>query len=768
MLYIVLSNQEQRRWIRKLDRAGQGQFITANNIHDFNLNTLQNANATWYPWIIAMSVFLLSGFSGLYLIGITNKNTKIAELFDQLADADRRLQKETAELKQTEATLYASEIKYKTLYDASTDAIMYAKPEIGMLGGNPAAIAMFGCKNEEEFTSYGPADFSPKYQPDGTLSSVKAQQVMGIAMQKGSNYFEWKHKRLDGSEFYATVLLTRIELDGTPLMLSTVRDITEQRRAEEALQKSERHLRLFAENVEDVLWTMELSGRFTYFSPSVEQMLGFKWEEGMQVTTADIVTPDSLKIAQNILDELFSKAKANLPIQTQKVELELRRKDESTLWGEMAIGAMYDEAGKVIGFLGVSRDITERKKMENELREAKDAAEAATRAKSQFLASMSHEIRTPMTAILGYTDLLMDPKVSASAQHNYLATIRRSGEHLLMLINDILDLSKIEAGKMALDVGRCNIISLLADVSSVVRPQAESNGVSFSVEYEGAIPETIHTDSIRLRQAITNLAGNAVKFTKEGSVRIAVSFVEKEELCGGVPAICFRVIDTGIGIREEVLSRLFKPFTQGDISIAKEYGGSGLGLAISRKIARLLDGDLAAASVLGEGSTFTLTIPTGSLDGVEMLDNPSELEREAKNRQWQETKESLRGIRILLAEDGYDNRELIKAVLRKAGAAIETAENGRLAVEAANQDAFDLILMDMNMPEMDGYEATRVLRDQGYKGPILALTANAMVEDRERCQLAGCDEFLTKPIDRMVLIQSIARYVKGVKNVVSR
>jgi signal transduction histidine kinase/CheY-like chemotaxis protein/HPt (histidine-containing phosphotransfer) domain-containing protein len=395
------------------------------------------------------------------------------------------------------------------------------------------------------------------------------------------------------------------------------------------------------------------------------------------------------------------------------------------------------------------------KRFEEQLIEARRQAEVANQAKSRFLAAMSHEIRTPMTAILGYADMLMDPTVTPSNRNNYSATIRRSGEHLLTLINDILDLSKIEAGKMTLDVGRCNVVSLLAEVASVVRPRAESHGVSFSIEYVGEIPETILTDGARLRQAIINLAGNAVKFTEKGSVRIVIALCEME---GDQPGLKIDVIDTGIGIHPEILPQLFQPFYQGDAAVSKKFGGTGLGLVISHHLATMLGGQLIAQSTLQQGSTFTLIVPTGSLEGIHLLQSPAEVEHEPSGHSWPAANPQLRGLKILLAEDGFDNRELIQAILIRSGAKVTTAENGRQAVDKATAEPFGVILMDMNMPEMDGYEATSVLRDRGYTGPIFALTANAMSEDRERCHLAGCDEYLTKPIDRVHLIQTIARF----------
>jgi signal transduction histidine kinase/ABC-type nitrate/sulfonate/bicarbonate transport system substrate-binding protein/CheY-like chemotaxis protein/HPt (histidine-containing phosphotransfer) domain-containing protein len=384
-------------------------------------------------------------------------------------------------------------------------------------------------------------------------------------------------------------------------------------------------------------------------------------------------------------------------------------------------------------------------------------AQAATRAKSDFLANMSHEIRTPMTSILGYADLLMDDSLGAADRNAYLTTVRRNGEHLLQLINDILDLSKIESGKMVMDLGPCHLLSTIADVASMMRPRAEQHRTTLEVRYTGPLPRAILTDGERFRQVLVNLVGNAVKFTDNGNIRISVTFLPQWR--PDQSAVSVEVEDTGIGIRQESLQRLFQPFTQAESSTTRKHGGTGLGLAISRQIVMALGGELTVRSVPGEGSTFTVTIPTGDVSGANLMESPGEVICEDQNgARWTPGAGVLRGTKILLAEDSIDNQDLLRTVLGKAGADVEVVENGILAVQRATQCAFDVVLMDMNMPEMDGYEATRRLRDGGYRRPILALTANAMSGDSELCLAAGCDLHLAKPIDRKELIETVAHY----------
>ncbi len=392
---------------------------------------------------------------------------------------------------------------------------------------------------------------------------------------------------------------------------------------------------------------------------------------------------------------------------------------------------------------------------------AKEAAEAASRAKSDFLANMSHEIRTPMNAVLGYADLLLDPDLGEEDRLAYIQTIRRNTAQLLSILNEILDLSKIEAEKMTLENVEFSPTEILVDVASLMRVRAAEKQLAFELKYRGPIPQVVHGDPTRVRQILMNLVGNAIKFTAAGSVRVTVRCDRSDPKR---PRLTFAVADTGIGMDREQFARLFRPFTQADSSMTRRFGGTGLGLVICQKLATMMGGHINAESEMGRGSTFTLTIDTGTLSGVPMITDLQEAgttQTTARERGWDVR---LDGGRVLLAEDGKDNQMLITTHLGKAGANISVTDNGQAAVDEALAAAragrpYSVILMDMQMPILDGYAATSRLRSLGYQGTIVALTAHAMVGDRERCLGAGCDDYMTKPVRRGALLMLVARYI---------
>ncbi len=385
-------------------------------------------------------------------------------------------------------------------------------------------------------------------------------------------------------------------------------------------------------------------------------------------------------------------------------------------------------------------------------------AEDASWIKSKFLASMSHEIRTPMTALVGYVELLgrSSEKLPEDCR-DWVAKMRWSADHLVCLLNDMLDLSKIEAGQMGVDLAPCNLAEIIGEVDSVMRPLASENLLEFGITYEGQIPETIRTDRMRLRQILLNLVSNAIKFTSEGSVLVRVSGRKgrnsKHDL------VCIAVADTGVGIPEDKLHLLFQPFTQ---IHGESRGGTGLGLDISGRLARMLGGSIRVESEFGKGSTFSFELPSPCASGTEWVD-ASKAQIRARTVESRSAEQiSLRGIRILAVDDNPDNREIISFLLEAAGANVELAENGAIGVEkalSAEQSGapFDLILMDMRMPVMDGQRAVAKLRESGLTTPIIALTAHAMTGDAASCLGAGCDAYIGKPVVPDLLLGEIAQ-----------
>ena len=380
-------------------------------------------------------------------------------------------------------------------------------------------------------------------------------------------------------------------------------------------------------------------------------------------------------------------------------------------------------------------------------------AEKADKAKSEFLANMSHEIRTPMNSIIGFGDILADEELT-DEQKRCVNAIRDSGKHLLKIINDILDFSKIEAGKLDVQMSECSLKHLFARVESMMRPAALEKGLKFAIQGESGLPANILTDPARLEQCLINLVSNAIKFTEQGHVYVNVSLEDKDNQ----PYIRFDVSDTGIGISPEKQENVFKSFTQADGSTSRKYGGTGLGLTITRQLAELLGGELTLTSEQGSGSVFSLTIPAG----VDVT-KQSFLDRHGIAEHMGDEQDKLRETRfsghVLVAEDVRSNQMLVRWLLEKMGFEVTVAEDGNEAVQKALSRSFDLILMDMQMPNMNGFEATKALRNEGVKTPIIALTASAMSGSEGRCICAGCDDYLSKPIDRRKLQEKIHTYI---------
>lgn len=413
------------------------------------------------------------------------------------------------------------------------------------------------------------------------------------------------------------------------------------------------------------------------------------------------------------------------------------------LWVSLTLGTLFRK---------LSDQNEQLEQQSTELADSRDQALKASEAKSTFLANMSHEIRTPLTAVIGYSESLLASDQTKEERLEAINTINKSSQHVLQIINQILDLSKIEANKLDIEKVMVSPAQLLADVSALMRMQAREKGLSFEVLYKNAIPETIFTDATRLKQILLNLFSNAVKFTSQGHVHIEVSCHPEKQ------RIRFDIIDSGIGMSREQCSKVFEAFTQADVSTTRQYGGTGLGLTLSKQFAQMLGGDIYVQSEPGQGSRFSVEVNTGKLDNVPFIEQLGKLGYD-EERQSQSPQRLYKGS-VLLVEDTVVNQRLLGMYARKLGASVEVVSNGKDAVDVALAKPFDLILMDIQMPVMNGLDATRTLRESGYNRPIVALTANVSSEDRFACSEVGCDGFLIKPVERARFNQVVASYLR--------
>jgi len=673
-----------------------------------------------------------------------------------------------SERKLAEARLQESEARFRHLFESSPDAAWILEGH-RFIQANAAAIRLFGKTKEADFFDIHPGELSPEYQPDGESSRLKAERLMEQADRAGVHRFEWVHKRSDGMDFDAEVTLSAMEFSGRRALHAVIRDVTERKAAEKALHRLNEELgSRVRQNTADleasyaklrdtefamdkvgigIHWVDYVTGRFIHVNQFAAEVLGYTREELLQRTVSDI--------DRNFPASAFREINERIRQQGfLKFETEQTRKDGSRVPVEMTV-YYHPEAGdapsRMISFM---LDITERKQAERDLRAAKVAAEEASTAKSAFLANMSHEIRTPLNAILGLNHL-MQADTMTPEQVERLKKMEVASRHLLSIINDILDLSKIEAGRLEIEADNFHLSAVIDNVASIIRESVRGKGLDLEVDPDG-VPLWLRGDVTRLRQSLLNLASNAVKFTDRGRIVIRAVLLESR---GEALQVRFEVADSGIGLTPEQQALLFESFRQADSSTARKYGGTGLGLALTKRLVEMMGGEVGVDSVVGNGSTFWFSVRLQRGHGPMPMPDKADAIQAAEIR----LRKGYRGARLLLAEDNPINAEVVTQIIHAAGLDVAVAESGRVALEMVGEQRFDLILMDMQMPEMDGLAATRAIRCLSTYAttPILALTANAFAEDRRACLESGMSDVLTKPVDPALLYEALLRWLPG-------
>lgn len=519
------------------------------------------------------------------------------------------------------------------------------------------------------------------------------------------------------------------------------------KQAKEEAEEKEKLFRLVAENTKDLILLHQPNGDIVFASPSVENLLGYKVVDLFSLALSDLIHEgDWANLRKNF--RWATENEKNI----DNVEFRAKRKDGTHFWVESSIKPIYDDEGKLTQFQTISRDITKRKEDEKLILEAKKKAEEANAAKSEFLSTMSHEIRTPMNAVIGLSHLLMQENPRPD-QLNSLRTLHFSAENLLSLINDILDYSKIEAGKISLENREYNLYELVDGIHQTFQPKASDKDVVFRLQWDRQIPRRIIGDQVRLSQILNNLISNALKFTEKGRVVLQIDLLEQME---EEVKLYFAVKDTGIGIPEEKQEAIFSRFSQAAESTTRRFGGTGLGLAITKNLLELQGSQIQLRSAEGEGSCFFFEI------SFKTVHEDAESTRQVIQKRLES--DELEGLKVLVAEDNAVNRMIVERFLKRWGILGTFVGNGEEAVEKVSEETFDLVLMDIHMPVMDGLKASHEIRNTlnvpSEDLPIVALTASTLAEDRLEAEHAGMDGYIAKPFDPYDLFQKIYRFGK--------
>jgi PAS domain S-box-containing protein len=656
-------------------------------------------------------------------------------------------------LEQKMLQLEKSEELFKNLFKYHAAVKLIVDPDTGnIIDANEAAVNYYGWPHDQIIRM--------NIQDINALPPEEVKAAIKKVRDQKKYHFEFRHRRADGSIRDVEIYSSNIKVHGKDILHSIVYDITERKQIEEELKKYREHLeeivkertndlamernllRTLIDSLPDQIYAKDNDNRYIIANPNVLHSFG-------KTNTDEIIGKTDFELLPQ--KEAMKGYTAEHAVLTSKgkmfnFEEPVTDPKGNILWHSSTKVPLKDSEGRVIGLVGITRDITESKQAEENLQKAKEAAEAANRAKSTFLSNMSHEIRTPLNAILGFSQLMQSDNKISKEHRNWLGTINRSGEHLLALINDILEVSRIEAGRVAFNPSSFDLQALFRDIEAMFRIKTDEKKLNFIFEYLDELPRYVVTDEGKLRQIMVNLVGNAVKFTKEGGIALRARVKEKSDKM----RFTVEIEDTGPGIAEKDIDKLFQKFGQTATGIRE--GGTGLGLAISQQYAKIMGGEITVKSSEGKGTCFILTIDIEKSKDIVKEKNQKKRVIGLKPGQKQ--------YRILVADDRSDNRELLKVMLTSVGFELEEAKDGNETIEKFKAWSPDLILLDMRMPVMDGYETIRGIRAiEEKKTPIIAVTASAFQEDKQKTKDSGADGYLRKPFKEHEVFERIESYL---------
>jgi PAS domain S-box-containing protein len=672
-------------------------------------------------------------------------------LFERVRDSQAQLSKdEIEERKKSEERLLLANEQLFVFFDLNPVATYIASSDDEKFRFvNEAFLKMFSLDRE--------MIIGKSVVELGLITQEEHDRVFGFLKTNHSHFagYEYRLKNGVGKTLDILGYNEGMQMDGRDYYIGTMQNISEIKETEERLRKLSEFQDIMLNGTDyAIITTNGQTGIISSFNKGAEKMTGYTEEEMVGKTTPKILHDydEVVAKAKELSEELRMHIEPGLDVFHKKVQLgypsdinewTFIRKDKTRITIELSLSLLKNKDGDILGYIGIARDITVRKKLENDLRAAKQLAEESVILKEAFLANMSHEIRTPMNAIIGFTDLLLRKQLPAQ-ELDYVQTIKKSGENLLRIINDILDVSKIDSGVMEFEEHPISIREIFSSLGIMLSQKANEKKLKLDFQFDAQLPDTVLGDPTRLTQVILNLVGNAIKFTKTGGVYVFAKLLKEET---DSYYIEFSVKDTGIGIAADKLQLVFERFSQAEAHTTRNYGGTGLGLSIARQLVTLQGGTMNVTSQLGSGSVFSFTLPFKKTERkfvhTQLNHNVMDIEQ-------------LSQLHILLVEDNPINIKFIKSLFSNYNIEAEIAENGKIAVDKIRTNTYDLILMDIEMPEMNGYQATSIIRhDLENDVPIIAMTAHAMAGEQDKCIALGMNDYISKPINANLLFEKM-------------